>query len=61
MFADNIAALESFFPVLTFKSVPLFVELSGEEGEGDLPSFGCVSSQSSRNLALKRPHTLYDR
>ena len=42
MFADNIAALESFFPVLTFKSVPLFVELSGEEGEGDLPSFGCV-------------------
>ena len=28
--------------VLAFKSSPLFVELSGEEGEGNLPSFVCV-------------------
>ena len=27
---------------MAFKSAPIFVELSGEEGEGDLPSFGSV-------------------
>ena len=31
-----------FCLALAFKSAPLFVELSGEEGEGDLPSFVCV-------------------
>ena len=41
VFPEKIAALVGFLLVLAFKSVPFFVELSGEEREGGLPSFVC--------------------
>ena len=39
--------------MLAFKSVPLFVELSGEEGEGDLPSFVCFFLSIVQKPGLK--------
>ena len=41
-FTENIAAPVVFCSVLGFKSAPLFVEFSGEEEEGGLPSFVCA-------------------
>ena len=56
---ENVAALEVYVVLLLFKSLPLFLKLGGEEGEGDLPSVVYFSHRVIQKPGLKEAAHLH--